>query len=162
MNNSEQAKNGFKTFLITFGVSLLVFGFFYYLLSDTSANEISIEDEKSNTLGYTKTIEEVAETPKVDVTKEVAYIDNTSATSEDTPFGKLSSQKIDSPSRVVLAGATSQTTQSTTPVPETGDFTITVALLTSLSLIGFFVYMLVLNPRKYALSKFEEDAMHDL
>lgn len=155
MNNSEQAKNGFKTFLITFGVSLLVFGFFYYLLSDTSANEISIEDETASTLGYTKTTEETAETPKVDVTKEVA-------SAEDTPFGKLSNQKLDTQSRVVLAGATSQTTQSTTPVPETGDFTITVALLTSLSLIGFFIYLLVLNPRKYALSKFEEDVIQDL
>lgn len=161
MNNSEQAKNGFKTFLITFGVSLLVFGFFYYLLSDTSTNEISIDDEKSNTLGYTKTTEEVAETPKVEVTKEVALAESSAVGAEDTPFGKLSSQKLDVQPKVVLAGAT-EATQSTTPVPETGDFTITVALLTSLSLIGFFIYILVLNPRKYALSKFEEDVMHDL
>ncbi len=160
MNNSEQAKNGFKTFLITFGVSLLIFGFFYYLLSDTSANEISIEDGESNTLGYTKTTEAAAETPKVDVTKELASAEVPVA-SDDTPFGKLSNQKVDAQPRVVLAGAT-QTTESTTPVPETGDFTITVALLTSLSLIGFFVYILVLNPRKYALSKFEEDVLNDL
>ena len=33
-------------------------------------------------------------------------------------------------------------TESTTPVPDTGNFTITLALITSTALLGFFVYIL--------------------
>jgi hypothetical protein len=184
MNNSTQAKNGFKTFIITFGISLLVFGFFYYLLSDVSVENISIEDQSANTVGYTKPVTAekatpkrpanvVAETPTTSgpryagpaptvagVTDSRAQVEN----KEDSPFGKLSESKPKVNPTGVLAGSdatTTETTQSTAPVPETGDFMMTAALVASLGLLAFFVYLIFLNPRRYALSKFEEDVLRD-
>lgn len=206
MNNSTQAKNGFKTFIITFGVSLLIFGFFYYLLSESSVDDVSIESDtaQSNVVRNespssthkekevaSRDVKQQASNLGTDVTNEakpvlentdtvapktvgpskvdsvtapqVAGVSETRSSSNgvDSPFGELNKQSYDVQSPEVLAGA-DESTQSTAAVPETGDFTMTLALVTSLGLLGFFVYILFLNPRKYALSKFEEDIRQGL
>lgn len=231
MNTKEQAKNGFKTFLLTFGISLLVFGFFYYLLSDPSVTDVSIEDgakKSSNTLGMLTgstepakpatqktenvgptvdslqksgpTIEERSPIPtpsaKPDVVKEDGGVlgAKTSSNDDASPFGSLTETKPDVPVRNVLQASdttttadtttsttdttantsttttattantnatTTTTAESTTPVPETGTFGITLSIVMSLSLLAFFVYILFLNPRNFALSKFEQDVMND-
>lgn len=188
MTNSEQAKNGFKTFIVTFGISLLVFGFFYYLLSGSPVENVSIEDEATAT-SYVKKSDSaskpaaVAANTQEDTARnsdrsgpaanqytvqlpstegQVAGVSDEKSESS-SPFGELVKTKPAVESPTVLAGADAvETTQSTTPVPETGDFTMTLALLTSISLLGFFGYILFLNPRKYALSRFERDVIDEL
>lgn len=185
MTNSEQAKNGFKTFLVTFGISLLVFGFFYYLLSGTPVENVTIESDSTATTGYTKTTtseptREVANNSANDnssdrvgparneYTVQLPSEGTVAGTSDSretaaSPFGELVKTKPEVESPTVLAGAdTLQTTQSTAPVPETGDFTMTLAFLTSITLLGFFGYIIFLNPRKYALAKFEKKIVDEL
>jgi hypothetical protein len=157
MNTTEQAKNGFKTFILTFSISVLVFGAFYYLVSASTASDVDIE--KSNVMGVTS-------------------IDDTGSTvSEGTtssPFEELVRNTPDVQPAAVLSGAdegaplggplddgsTSQTTQST--VPETGMVGMTVAFSFSVMLLGLFAYIIFINPRKYALSKFEKSMSEDL
>lgn len=150
---AQQAKNGFKTFLLTFFGSLLVFGAFYYLITDSSAEGISIEDPNGS-IGYTKT----ADTPDDDVQ---GVSDSTVEGSVSSPFGELAAQEVNETKGRVLAGAdTTQSTQST--VPATGVGSITAGLVASVLLFAFFTYIVFLNPRKYALTKFEEGVVKDL
>jgi hypothetical protein len=186
MNSTQQAKNGFKTFIVTFLVSVLVFGIFYYLISDVSTENVSIETADtsiSSGLGNTKTVEETTE-PKVAGTSDMSGPKVASAESVTTdenlsnsPFADLASDKVDTQGSAVLQAATDSTTkggetttttttttpQSTqTPVPDTGDFSITFGIVSSLSLFAFFTYIVFLNPRKYALAKFEQDIVDNL
>lgn len=137
MNNSETAKNGFKTFVITLFISLIVFGGLYYIISGP-ANKVDIEKNLQST-GST-----------------IA-----SANTSKNVFEDLSKQKIkDIPQKMVLAGATGQTTQST--VPQTGTTEMTTGFFLSLMILLVSVYVIFKGPRKYALSSFEKDVLRDL
>ncbi len=143
MNNS-QGKNGFKTFVVTLGLSLAVFGTAYYLITE-STSEVDIEKEAAE-ISLRKSQEEVA-----------------SYTAEQaTAFEKLVSQEMDVPGKAVLAGATStdETTQAT-QVPETGSNTA-YALLASLTALTLGGYMFVYGPRRLALSGFEKKVLKNL
>lgn len=147
MNTTEQAKNGFKTFIITLSVSLVVFTAIYYVVSDGST--VNIE---SDTLG--------AETTK----------DRTSV------FGKLTEEqsepkflasaetKPETPTPKVLAGSdvSTEASESTTPVPDTGSTEMTIALISAIVTIGGAGYLAVNNPRKRALVGFERDILKEL
>jgi hypothetical protein len=151
MNNSESAKKGFKTFILTLSISLMVFSAVYYILSsygtDTGMSGVQ-DNEVANAM-----ITEKKESPGVQGAKD-----------EKTVFGEIVNKKpLDKTLEVqaVLAGATSapETTQSTTAVPGTGYTEMTIGLILSLILfIGAMIYNLM-NPRKMALSKFERDAL---
>ena len=58
MNSSNQSKNGFKTFLITVSLSLVVFSALYYVITDSRDN-VDIEEETQNSQAQS-----VPETPK--------------------------------------------------------------------------------------------------
>ncbi len=157
MNTKDQAKSGFKTFVLTFIVSLLVFGTLYYLVSDSSTSEANIEQE--TVLGYNKSALAVAEpeempagTPSGEDEPDVVQ------PQVGSPFGGLAEQKMAVEPRVVLAGA-AESTQST--VPETGITGITIGLVGSITLFAIFAYVTSFNPRRYAYSKFEEDVIRD-
>lgn len=144
MNATDQAKNGFKTFIITLAVSLFLFSIIYYIATDISQS-VNIE---SGT-------EEVSNPTSFNVSKEVASAEIASV------FGDLAEQDIDVPQKMVLAGSdTAETTQST--VPATGSLDITYALALSLSAIAFGLYFLVVEPRRKALSKFEQRVTKEL
>lgn len=150
MNTTQQAKNGFKTFLFTFSISIFVFGVFYYLLSGATP-DVSIESD--GTLGQTTNVLGVSEEPETLVGTDVVVEE-----AKASPFGELAKQELDVPQRTVLAGA-DQTTEST--VPETGATSITIGFLVSLALLAFFAYILFMNPRNYALDKFEKKITKD-
>ncbi len=136
--NSYQAKNGFKTFVITLSLALVIFSSLYYLITDSTSN-VNIEDdlESANQLAQTDSKPSVFE----DISKESAV--------NALP--------------VVLAGADStETTQTTTAVPDTGTAGITYALFTSTALLAFGAFAVGKGPRKLALSSFEERVIKKL
>lgn len=139
MNNTYQAKNGFKTFLLTLVISLSVFGVVYYVTSYPSYR-IDID---SHTGGSPEEVEVLS--------------DSSSATS---PFAQLTKEEVSTPKRVVLAGSTvssgtspQETTQST--VPDTGVISMTISLFISLVILFAGVYYIYLGPHKLALKSFE-------
>lgn len=142
MNNSYQAKNGFKTFIVTLTISLGVFGAVYYLTSYPTY-KVDIEESTGGTVGE-------VESARSDLSERALV--------EDSPFKELKKQTPDVPRRVVLAGAdqvpeTTQTTEST--VPETGVFGITFSLFVSLLILAGGLYYVYLGPRSLALQRFE-------
>jgi hypothetical protein len=145
MNNSESAKKGFRTFILTLSISLMVFSAVYYVLTTYSPPK---EQAKSQTAAVVTGNEATKEeSPNVQGAKD-----------ERTVFGEIASVKPQTRPQEVLAGATSapQTTQSTTSVPTTGYVEMTVGLILSLALfIGAMIYNLM-DPRKLALSRFEK------
>jgi hypothetical protein len=158
MNNSESAKRGFRTFILTLSVSLIVFSAVYYALTtyNSNGNSSGERSETANELGSGVIKEnDVAgegslgdeDSPSVKGTKD-----------KSTVFSEIVGKKPQVQVQQVLAGATSapQTTQSSTSVPITGFPEMTVGLMLSLGLfIGAMVYNLI-NPRKIALSSFEK------
>ncbi|MBP8961131.1 hypothetical protein KBG31_02820 [Patescibacteria group bacterium] len=149
MNNSYQAKNGFKTFLLTLVISLGVFGVVYYITSYPT---------------YKVDIESHTGVSQKDVLSD----------SDQSPFAQLNTE-MNAPRRVVLSGATeggsggdtgapaktpapasvvNETTQST--VPDTGVASLTLSLLVSLVVLCAGLYYVYLGPRKLALQKFED------
>lgn len=151
-NAAQQAKSGLKTFILVFSFSLIIFGSLYYVILDSSAKSVSIE-ENYNSLTYAGDVS--GDMPRDDYLVQAA-------TQEElqNPFEQLNSQDAKAQLPSVLAGTT-QTTQST-PVPETGTVSITFGLLVSVSLFGFFSYMIFINPRKYALNKHARKILDDL
>ena len=137
--NDYQAKSGFKTFIVTLGVSLLLFGVLYYVLSGTSITP-DIESESD--------AQEVSNFDAI-ATAEVVEVQN-----EKSVFSEISKKKPEVPVKAVLAGAT-EATQST--VPSTGTTSITISLILSLTVLAVGAYVYAKNPRKVALSKFEEE-----
>ncbi|MFA6981632.1 MAG: hypothetical protein WC243_01240 [Patescibacteria group bacterium] len=133
MNNSYQAKSGFKTFALVFMVSLGVFFLFYYLTSSAS-KEVDIESYSA---------------PREDVLGE---------STEKSAFEELSEQKME-PSKVLAGATTRETTQSTVPV--TGTTEITFALFSGMTILTLGAYTLWTNPRKKALATFEKNATRD-
>jgi hypothetical protein len=163
---AEQAKSGFKTFIVTFGVSLLVFGVFYYIITDYSAQDINIEDT-GDIIGHTKVTGSLAQdvqgvSNSEDESKSSETSSGTVNEEVASPFGELAQKEVNAEPRIVLAEATGQTTQTTqSTVPDTGITSITAGFLVSIILLSFFVYVVFVNPRKYALTKFEKEIRKD-
>ena len=131
--------NGLKTFVVTLGLSLAVFGTVYYFITESSK---SVDIESDNDISQAETI---------------AY-----KVEQAAAFEKLATQKADVESKAVLAAATTtESTASSVPVPVTGSNT-TMALLTGLALLGSSAYYLLLGPHKLALSEFERKTIRDL
>jgi hypothetical protein len=136
--NDQTAKAGFKTFVITLGVSLALFGVLYYFISASTTKESNIEntevsENNSNALAVATT-----ETVPTDTTKK----DERAAV-----FDELTKN---APSAVLAASS-----QSTTSVPVTGSTEITIALLSALGLLGYGALVYIKNPRRAAIENFE-------
>ncbi|NMB70020.1 hypothetical protein GYA27_02355 [candidate division WWE3 bacterium] len=143
MNNSTQAQKGFKTFLLTLSVSLIIFSVIYYVITNTSSQNESLPKD---VLGAV-----------VENSQDSAKQDPKDA--EDTVFGKLASQPMNVDSKAVLAGSdfqTTGTTQSTTSVPQTGVVGITFGLITSGLLFILATTVIAKDPRKLAITSFEK------
>lgn len=149
MNNSTQAQKGFKTFLLTLSVSLIIFSVIYYVITNTSAQTDSLPKD---------VVGAVTESPKQEVPE-------TPENSADTVFGKLAAQPMNVDSKAVLAGAdvqTTSTTQSTTSVPETGVVGITFGLITSGLLFVLATLVIAKDPRRLAINSFEKRTIRKL
>jgi hypothetical protein len=135
--NSQTARNGFKTFIVTLSVSLLLFGVLYYLLSNTQSKaDIESETAEAKTSANLQAYAGTEEAKKTSV------------------FEDLTKTKPNVQPREVLAGAT-QATQSTTP--STGTTEITFAFMLSVIALSLGLFMFAKGPRKTALSMFERD-----
>jgi hypothetical protein len=158
MNNSAQAKNGFKTFIATLVISLILFGVIYYLLTG-GTGVISIE---SDPVGVSEGA--------------VAQLIETDEESESV-FGSLARQSV--PRGAVLSetdeadfvymddflnemATMEQASPSTVPVPETGFSGMTYALIISSMISVLGIYLLIIEPRRRALSGFERKVLRDL
>ena len=135
MNSFDHAQKGFKTFIVTLTISLVVFSVLYYFLSNKSDADINSNNSGKQTSSVS------------------TYVASTS------PFEDLANKKIDVPKRAVLAGTDvageTAPAQTSASVPNTGSTEVTIAFILSgiFLLIGF--YVLYLNPRKLALRSFE-------
>lgn len=164
--NSDSAKNGFKTFILTLSISLIVFSVVYYLVTNSSADNSSAPYQASTAPVTTEPLPSDALALEVD-TGQVEGISDTS--SDSSIFGEIADKPVDtSPVNegVVLAGATSsptasQTTGSGSAVPETGTVEITAGLLVSLVFFLTGMYYIASNPRKSALGGFEKKILKD-
>jgi len=142
--NDYQAKSGFKTFIVTLGVSLLLFGVLYYVLSGTS---VTPDIESDTSLQGRNNSDTLAAAQVSD------------AQSEKSVFSEISKKKPEVPVRTVLAGAT-EATEST--VPLTGTTSITISLVLSLSVLAVGAYVYAKNPHKFALAHFEKEVTEEI
>jgi hypothetical protein len=154
MNNSESAQKGFKTFILTLSISLMVFSAVYYFLSTYSP-------DKSN--GATPT-QIVADTTVVNAsvkgasTEKVTPTDPVQAEAPASVFGAIASKKPQGRAQAVLA-ETTQASQSTTIVPSTGVTEISLGLALSFGLFLAAIVFTSMNPRKMALKGFEKQVL---
>jgi len=136
MNNSTtQAQKGFKTFILTLVVSLLVFSAIYTVINYGSSVE---------TLG-------VSDSEKID------------SSLQSSVFEDISNKKMNVEPRAVLAGADVaesevETEETTTPVPDTGVSTSIFGVLVSVCLIALAIFY----KNETFLAKFEKRALKDL
>ena len=148
MNNEQQAKNGFKTFVVTLSVSLVIFCALYYLITGFS-NEINIEDSTASSgVGNTTVVykpNEVAESEDVK-----------GATTQASVFNEIAQAPVGGQAATVLSehDETVETTEST--VPETGSETMLGVIMT-VAAFSAVAYFLLIGPRNLALSGFEKE-----
>jgi hypothetical protein len=140
MDKSTQAKNGFKTFILTLSVSLVIFSAIYYFITDYSSN-VDIESFDSS-MGDSQGV--MDESDK-------------SEGMGSSVFATINASDVDAAPRQVLGGAdTGETTEST--VPDTGSETLLGTMLG----VGFFaaaVYVAFVGPRKLAIQNFESNML---
>lgn len=148
ITKQEQAKNGFKTFIITLSVSLVIFSSIYYLLGNFT-DKVDIENFEIN--------EKVA-------LNESDVKGTTSKVIDESPFGELNAtapQVLAETDESTASATTTETEESTSSaVPETGSTTLIGTILS----VGFFsiaLAVILTGPRKAALSKFENSMLKD-
>jgi hypothetical protein len=155
MNYETQAQNGFKTFIITLGVSLIAFSAVYYLVSDVSGN-VDIESKSEKAV--------VVQTPKQEVAGTTVQSQTNSGTqlAAQTPtqpsiFNEIAQKPINAkPVVTSVLGAATETTQST--VPNTGSETFVGTMLAG-AFFSIALYLLVVGPRKLAIEGFESEML---
>lgn len=166
MNSSVQAKNGFKTFIITFSISILVFSVVYYVVSEASFESVSVEHAGAGVTSAVN-VPSADALASANVPEQQAAVAGISAVNETevmvdeevSTFGGMLADKPAVQSQFVLAGGTSGTTGST--VPDTGTPGMTISLIVSLGLIAFVVYYFFMNPQRYLKAKFEKEVLRD-
>lgn len=182
MNSKQQAKKGFKTFLLTLVISLIIFSGIYYLINSQDSKEDYYGAEREESVEYEDVLgSESGAISESDVTEEsIEPVDPDTNTEEESVFADLASQEMDKESqRQVLAGtdsddttttvqtSTTTDTTDTTPVsestvPETGVSGPTMGFVMTLIILGFAGYIMFLGPRNVALHNFEKDTIEDL
>ncbi len=192
MNSRDQAKKGFKTFLLTLIISLVIFSGIYYVINSQNDEEFSGNLSKTE-----EPVDVLSSKSAQDKTKTLGAADNRD---EESVFADLAGQKMDeSGNRAVLAGTdsvdttdtvvttvtteptvdttvttTTTTTTATadaettdtetaqTTVPDTGVSGPTMGVVLTLIILGFAAYIMFLGPRNVALHNFEKDFLDDL
>lgn len=142
---NDQAQKGFKTFLLTLSVSLIIFSVLYYVITSTS-NETDLSADVE---------------AEVDTSVSMKTENQPEA---ETVFGQLAAKQTET-NRAVLAGAatadaTEETTEST--VPDSGIVGVTAGLIMSAVAFVVAVFVIAKDPRKLALSSFERSVLKDL
>lgn len=179
MTSSDSAKKGFKTFILTLSISLIVFSVIYYLLTNSTPTSLEVTssekkaDASATTVASTKAIadttiaqvEAVAQVSKDTLVKEEKEVKGAKDVKEVkdakvSVFKQLAQTPVTTKPSEVLAAET--VAQTTTSVPSTGTLSITLGLFISLLAFLSALVWLALNPRKVALTGFEKQALKDL
>lgn len=145
MNSAKESN--FKSIAVIAFVSVLLFGIFYYLITDVSSST-NLKAEK-----------------KVDaqVVAQNFLVDNKDVKGdsvEKSVFKELSTQKVDTQPKMVLAGSDTNTPEST--VPATGSDTIFSMFVVSSLIMFTGIYLLLTQPKNTALAKFERRLIREL
>jgi hypothetical protein len=164
MNNSEVAKNGFKTFLLTLTLSLVLFSVVYYLATDTAPD---VDIEAGSAAEFVESLPEPTVPASETVTEDVPHnpeelVAAQVQVSADAPvsaFSDISRRPLDVDSQKVLgAGDIGETTQSTVPATATLSVTYAFIITVSTVLVGFY---LMISSKKKALVSFENRVKRD-
>jgi len=152
MNTARESN--IKSVVVISLVSFLLFGIFYYLITDVSNSSSS--DLKASS---EKVTEHVMAQNFVSEQKTDSSVKGASV--EASVFKELSTQKADVQPKMVLGGSSEQTTQST--VPSTGSETGIFGAFVVSSLVMFTgIYLLLTQPKNRALAKFERRIIREL
>jgi len=137
-----------KSIVVISLVSVLLFGIFYYLITDVSNSSSDLKAsnkvELSAAQNFSASTEENVKGDSV----------------EKSVFKDLSTQKADVQPKMVLGGSDQQTTQST--VPATGSNTIFGAFVVSSLIMFTGIYLLITQSKTAALAKFEKRIIREL
>jgi len=151
------ASSNVKSIAVIVFVSLVLFGIFYYLITDVgSSSSLSAQKPQDQSLA-TNTLLAVQGQPQQQPQQEEVK-GNASTTSV---FKELSTQKVNVQPKSVLAGTDDREgTQST--VPATGSDTIFGAFVVSSLIMFTGIYLLITKPKNLALVRFEKRIIKDL
>lgn len=170
----EQMQKGFKTFILTLSVSLIIFSVIYYFISDAQNNtniDVSAEEVSQEITNETAVVNEPEKLEESTLAVNSMNIEESDE--EDTVFGKLSEAPVAVTSRAVLAGSTTNPTGTGTTQPKVTKQTTTGAVpnggVTELtwgffiSLISFTLGFIVISkdPRKMAIQHFEKKMLEE-
>lgn len=149
MYTEQQAKSGFKTFVVTLSVSLVVFGAIYYLITGFS-QEIDIESSSASLdAGKTSMVYD-SDTQNEQVM---------GASTQNSVFNEIAQAPVNAqPATVLAAGDAIETTESTVPVTGSNTLLGITMVIVSFSIATYIMFM---GPRKLALSGFEKDITQD-
>ena len=145
VSRSTSAASSFRTFILTLSVSLIIFSVIYYFMSSSGNNLEVFENSLSDS--------SIAEVEKKAV----------QGAKSESIFGEIVAKDPDTQARFVLSGADEaiETTESTTTVPETGMFSVTVGLISAFVLFLGSLIVISSDPRKLALNTFEKSVTRD-
>ena len=178
MNSKNQAQKGFKTFILTLVISLVVFSAIYYIINSEQGTPPKGGDGVEGTKSLSKAKSSAVGTSTLgDADERDQVVDAEKEGDEVNAFKELVEQEIeDVPQREVLAGSdtadtaalvatgttgdTTEVAQST--VPATGISGPTLGMVLTLIILGFAAYIMFLGPRNIALYNFEKDVLDDL
>ncbi len=149
--NSAKESNVKNIAVIAF-VSVLLFGIFYYLITDVSSSTNLKAEKKVDAQVMAQNFLVDAEKP---VQQEVK-----GDSMEKSVFKELSTQKVDAQPKMVLAGNDSNAPEST--VPATGSDTIFSMFVVSSLIMFTGIYLLLTQPKNTALAKFERRIIREL
>jgi len=152
-NSSTQAQKGFRTFVLTLSVSLIVFSLVYYFISES---QVGME---SNALVK-------QDQPKVEAKPLSANLEEKDESATESVFKKIADSKVELRERAVLAGTDTVDVDpveqpSPSQVPQTGIFGITAGFIISTFSFLTALYVVGKGPRKLALSSFERKITKD-
>lgn len=190
MNSSTQAQKGFKTFILTLVVSLVVFSAIYYVVNSDSPSSVDTADKTTTVIdsktdsARTSTLGDVSQRTKpygaTEEKKEVAGASDAMVEDDSTSvFEELATTELAVEPRQVLAegdestadtievvttteetAETEEVAEST--VPETGVSGPTLGLFFTLVALSLFAYIAFIGPRNIALEAFEKKVLEDL
>ena len=156
MNTARESN--VKSIAVIAFVSVLLFGIFYYLITDVSSSTSLRAEKKAdsqaaaqNFLGDNKEPATLAEAKPQDVRGD---------STQKSVFKELSTQKVDAQPKMVLAGSDTSTPEST--VPATGSDTIFAAFVVSSLIMFTGIYLLLTPSKNSALAKFEKRIIREL
>ena len=136
-------------------VSVLLFGIFYYLITDIS-NTTNLKAGKKDDSQVTAQNFSVNASTIAETTIQEVKGDST----QKSAFKELSAQKVDAQPKMVLAGADTTPPQST--IPATGSDAIFSMFVVSSLIMFTGIYLFLIQPKNTALAKFEKRIIREL